>query len=52
MYDHKMAKYLTYLGNISVALYVEEISSEYRVISEGNQLSVTPRVANWHGYMN
>ena len=46
MYDHKTAKYLTYLGNVSVALYVEEISAECRVISERNQLSVTPRVAN------
>ena len=50
--DHKTAKYLAYLGNISVALYVEEINAECRVISKGNQLSVTPRVANWHVCMN
>ena len=27
---------LAFVGNISVALYVEEISAESRVISEGN----------------
>ena len=34
--------------NISVALYVEEINVELLV----KEISVTPRVANFQGYMN
>ena len=33
---HRKVKILPYLGNISVTLYVPEISAECRVISEGN----------------
>ena len=44
----KRPNILAYLGNISVALYVEEIGVELSV----KELSVTPRVANFQGYMN
>ena len=44
----KRAKILAYLGDISVALYMEEIIVELPV----KEISVTPRVANFQGYVN
>ena len=44
----KRLNILVYLGNKSVALYVAEISVELSV----KEILVTPRVANFQGYMN
>ena len=44
----KRAKILAYIGDVSVTLYMEEIIVELPV----KEISVTPRVANFQGYVN
>ena len=44
----KRPNILAYLGNISVALCVEEISVELSV----KEISVTPRVVNFQGHIS